>query len=217
MTPANTLKGATVSDPTQTPEGYMRNAQGHLVPIEMVKPIDQERDRLVRELVAEAVRLNAELTKTKARVFGDVAAFVALSAEQYGVKRGGTKGNVSLHTYDGRFKLQVATAEAITFDERLQAAKALIDECINEWATASRPEIKVLVQQAFQTDKEGNLNVGRILSLRRLEITDERWQAAMKAIGESIQVVGSKQYIRFYERVGDTDRYAPISLDMVTV
>lgn len=206
-----------MSDPNQTPKGHMRNAMGHLVPIDLVKPIDQERDRLVRELAQEAIRINADLKKTKTRIFGDVSAFVDLSSEQYGVKRGGKKGNLTLHTYDGRYKLQLQTAEAMTFDERMQAAKALIDECVNEWAATSRPEIRVLVQHAFQTDKEGNLNVGRVLALRRLDIKDERWQSAMKAIGESIQVVGSKQYIRFYERVGDTDRYEAIPLDMVGV
>lgn len=204
-------------DQSKVPEGYMRNAQGHLVPLELVKPIDQERDRLVRELVALAKELNAQLVAGKSKMFGDVAAFVELSAEQYGVKRGGTKGNITLPTYDGAFKLQIATAENVTFDERLQAAKTLIDECINEWAKGSRPEIMVLVQQAFQTDKEGNLNVGRILGLRRLEIADPRWQAAMKAISESVQVIGTKQYVRLYERAGDSDRYVPIPLDMVAV
>ena len=204
-------------DQSPIPEGYMRNAQGHLVPLELVKPIDQERDRLVRELVALAKDLNARLVAGKSKMFGDVAAFVELSAEQYGVKRGGTKGNITLPTYDGAFKLQIATAENVTFDERLQAAKTLIDECINEWAKGSRPEIMVLVQQAFQTAKEGNLNVGRILGLRRLEIADPRWQEAMKAISESVQVIGTKQYVRLYERVGDSDRYVPIALDMVAV
>ena len=199
------------------PDGFMRNAQGHLVPLELVKPVDQERDRLVRELVAIAKDLNERLVASKSRIFGDVAAFAELSAEQYGIKRGGAKGNITLHTFDGAFKLQLATAENVTFDERLQAAKTLVDECIKEWAQGSRPEIIVLVQQAFQTDKEGNVNVGRILGLRRLEITDPRWQAAMKAIGESVQVIGTKQYIRFYERVGDTDRYVSIPLDMVAV
>ncbi len=204
-------------DQSPVPAGYMRNAQGHLVPLELVKPIDQERDRLVRELVALAKDLNARLVAGKSKMFGDVAAFAELSAEQYGVKRGGTKGNITLHTYDGAFKLQIATAENMTFDERLQAAKALVDECINEWARGSRPEIIALVQQAFQTDREGNVNVGRILGLRRLEIADPRWQEAMKAISESVQVIGTKQYVRLYERVGDTDRYVPIALDMVAV
>ena len=59
--------------------------------------------------------------------------------------------------------------------------------------------------------------MGRILALRRLEIADERWKAAMTAIGESVQVIGTKQYVRLYERVGDSGRYVPIALDMVAV
>ncbi|MDZ7862416.1 DUF3164 family protein [Acidovorax sp.] len=214
-TPNDAVRQASVV--ANLPDGFMRNAQGHLVPIDLVKPVDQERDRLVRELVLVAQDLNAKLVAAKGRIFGDVAAFAELSAEQYGVKRGGHKGNITLHTFDGAYKLQLATADTITFDERLQAAQALVDECIKEWAQGSRPEIIALVQQAFQTDKEGKLNVGRILALRRLEINDARWQEAMKAIGESIQVIGTKQYIRFYKRVGQTDRYEAIALDMVAV
>jgi Protein of unknown function (DUF3164). len=206
-----------MSNTVKEPEGFMRNAQGHLVPLELVKPIDQERDRLVRELMAIVFDTNQRLTSAKQRIFGDVAAFVSLSAEHYGVKRGGVKGNVTLFSFDGALKLQIATAENIKFDERLAAAQALVDECIRDWGQSSRPEIMALVQQAFQTDKEGNLNVGRIMGLRRLEIADPRWQDAMRAIGESVQVIGTKQYIRAYKRVGDTGRYESIPLDMVAV
>lgn len=205
-----------MNDINAIPEGYKRDAKGHLIPDSMIKPIDHTRDKLVAELVDKAQKVSATIATFKTSVFEDVAAFVQLSGEEYGVKRGGKKGNVTLHSFDGAFKISVASADNITFDERLQAAKALIDECIDEWSRESRPEIKVLVQGAFQADKEGNLNTGRILALRRLEISDPRWQRAMTAIAESVQVVGSKQYIRFYERVGDTDKYVPISLDIAT-
>lgn len=75
----------------------------------------------------------------------------------------------------------------------------------------------MLVQQAFETDKEGKINVGRVLALRRLEITDEKWQRAMQAIGESVQVVGTKTYMRFYERVDGSEQYTPISLDFASL
>ena len=75
----------------------------------------------------------------------------------------------------------------------------------------------MLVQSAFDTDKEGKINTGRVLGLRRLDIRDEKWQMAMKAISESLQVVGSKEYIRFYERIGSSDQYQPISLDIAAV
>jgi hypothetical protein len=199
------------------PAGYRKDAKGHLIPESMIKPIDIERDVLVQGLIANAQVLSKQLTEFKSRVFNDVGAFVQLSAEQYDTKVGGRKGNVTLFSFDGRYKVQVATADNIKFDERLQAAEALINECIDDWSQGSREEIKVLVQGAFQTDKEGNLNTGRILALRRLEIADERWQRAMKAIGESVQVVGSKQYVRFYERVGDTEQYVPVSLDIAAL
>ncbi|MFZ6872845.1 DUF3164 family protein [Undibacterium sp. Di27W] len=196
---------------------FMEDAQGRLWPPSKVKPIDKARDGLVKEMMAKAVALNAALSEFKKSAFGDIAAFVTLSAEEYKAKLGGKKGNVTMFSFDGRYKIQFAVSENIQFDERLQAAKALIDECIKEWSQGSSPEIQVLVQDAFKTDKEGNLNHGRILALRRLDIKDERWINAMTAIGESVQVVGSKQYIRFYERRGDTDQYDPIPLDMAAL
>lgn len=202
---------------TAIPEGFWKDAKGCLVPESMIKPIDRTRDELARDLGLRAKAMSASLRDFKTTVFNDINAFVDLSAEQYDVKLGGKKGNLTLYSFDGAIKIQVAIAEHMVFDERLQAAKHLIDECIIDWSQGSRDEIKVLVQSAFQTDKEGKINTGRVLALRRLDIRDEKWQKAMQAISESLQVVGSKEYIRFYERVGDSDQYQPISLDLAAV
>ncbi|MCR6664561.1 MAG: DUF3164 family protein, partial [Methyloversatilis sp.] len=113
------------------------------------------RDELVREKVAAAKALSAMLAEFKAKAFADVGVFLEMSAEEYGVKLGGNKGNVTLITFDGRFKVVRQVREALVFDERLQAAKALIDECLQEWTTGSRDEIKALINDAFQVNKEG--------------------------------------------------------------
>lgn len=201
----------------QIPAGYRVNAQGHLIPESLIKPIDLERDRLVQHLVDRASELSGELADFKAVAFGDIEAFVDLSAEQYGAKLGGKKGNVTLLSFDGRYKVIRAVQEGIAFDERLQAARALIDDCLSEWTEGARPEVVALINDAFRTDTKGEIRTARVLALRRLEITDERWQRAMQAIGEACQVVGSKSYIRVYERIGDTDQYKPISLDIAGV
>jgi len=201
---------------TTIPEGYREDAKGALIPLTMIKPIDLARDELVLELVLKAKAQSTALRELKHRVFADINAFVDLSAEKYDVQLGGKKGNLTLYTFDGKYKVQVAISERMVFDERLQAAKSLIDECITAWSQGSRDEIKVLVQAAFQTDQEGRINTGRVLSLRRMHIRDEKWQKAMDAIGESLQVVGSKEYVRFYERVAE-DKYEPISLDLAAV
>ena len=201
---------------TEVPEGYRADAKGCLVPLSMIKPIDLERDGLVKDLIGQAKAVSNIITELKEHVFNDINAFVELSAEQYGITMGGKKGNLTLYSFDGALKIQVAIAERMVFDERLQAARQLIDECITVWSEGSNDKIKVLIQGAFHTDKEGTINAGRVLALRRLDIKDAKWQTAMTAIGESLQLVGSKEYVRFYERVAGSDQYLPISLDMAT-
>lgn len=196
---------------------YWRDAKGNLTPAELVKDIDKARDVLVREWVERGRDLSKAISHFKEGIFGDVQAFIELSAEKYGAKVGGNKGNVTLFSYDGKYKIQRAINESLQFDERIQAAKVLIDECLNEWSEGSRPELKALIERAFNVDKEGNLNTSRILGLRRVEIQDSRWQNAMQAISESVQVVSSKAYVRLYERVGETDQYVPIALDIAGV
>lgn len=195
---------------------YWEDAKGSLIAEELIKDIDKERDALVEGFATQALTLQSEMRAFKNRVFDDVAAFVALSAEKYNVQIGGRKGNITLHSFDGKYKIQVAVADHIRFDERIHAAKAQIDECLHEWSSDARPELRSLIDNAFQVDKEGNLSTARILSLRRVDIQDDRWTQAMQAIADSVQVVGSKDYIRFYQR-DDNGKYQPISLDMAGV
>lgn len=199
------------------PDNYMKDAKGRLIPLDMIKPVDLQRNDLVLEIVGKARQVSDTLAKFKAETFGDIEAFVELSLERYDAKVGGQKGNVSLMSFDGQYKVQRAISDTLTFDEGLQAAKSLIDECVHEWTEGARSEIRALINDAFNVDKEGKISTGRILSLRRLDIVDEKWQRAMKAMGDSIQVQCSKSYIRVYERIGDTSQYRPIALDVAGV
>jgi len=198
------------------PEGYREDRNGRLVPEAQIKPIDLTRDQLVQEKIQRALELREALRTFKADTFTDIGAFVQLSGEQYGAKIGGDKGNVSLYSYDGRFKILRACQDTIQFDERLQAAKALIDECLNDWTEGSRAELRTLVNRAFNVGQDGSIKTAEVLSLRRLQFDDARWQRAMTAISDAVTVVGSKTYVRFYERDA-RGQYQPISLDVAGV
>ncbi len=192
---------------------YLEDSNGNLVLKTKIKEIDMMRHDLVCDLTARAKAQSELLKKFKTDVFNDIAAFIELSNAQYGVKIGGSKGNATLLSFDGKYKVIRSFAESITFDQRLIAAKALIDECIRQWATGVNENIVTLVNYAFETDKEGKVSATKILGLKRLPIADEKWQDAMKAISESINVTSSKGYIRFYERREDGS-YKAIPLDV---
>ncbi len=199
------------------PAGYWQDASGSLIPESKIKDIDKLRHQVVTDLCLMAEKSRDGLADFKARAMQEVAALVSTSMEQYGVKAGGEKGNVTLISFDGRYKLVRSMQDKLTFGEQLMAAKALIDECVHEWAHNADDNIKVLVNHAFQTDKEGKINTGRVLGLRRLEIRDAKWQSAMQAIADSIQIASTKPYVRFYKRNDTTGEYESISLDVAAV
>jgi len=208
---------AATANAVKIPKGYMLKADGSFVPKKLVSNLDLNRDDLVKGLVTSAKSAQQPLADFKRSAMQEIEEFIIDSAEAYGAKMGGKKGNVTLYSFDGRYKVVRSFAENIYFDERLQAAEALVTECILAWSKGSRAEIKVLVQSAFQTDKQGKISTQRILGLKRLEISDPKWLSAMQAITDSIQVASAKSYIRFYERIGDSEEYTAISLDIAAL
>lgn len=195
-------------------KAYMPDARGGYTPVELIKPQHQLEDQTVRKCMAFARELSAQIVRFKGHTFDDLSALDALLAEQYQVKRGGVKGNRTYATHDGLMKVQVAVADLITFGPELQAAKALIDECLVEWTDDGRAEIRTIVMRAFKVEKEGQINKAELFSLLRLDIEDARWQRAMEAIHEAIRILGSKQYIRFYERSQPTGRWETITIHL---
>ncbi|STZ76314.1 DUF3164 family protein [Bergeriella denitrificans] len=195
---------------------YKQDAKGNLIPLANIKETDLLRDELVMEIVGKAQAVQANIADFKQQAMDDIAAFAQLSADRYDVKLGGKKGNITLHSFDGQYRVNLAIQDTLVFDEGLLAAKALIDECINEWTEGSRSELKTLINAAFQVDKEGNLSTARVLGLRRLDIKDEKWQKAMEALSDSLQVHTSKPFVRVYSR-DETGAYQLMNLDIAKV
>jgi len=202
---------------TDIPEGYMEDQHGRLVPERLVKGVDKLRDQTVKEIVAGAKQQRDALARWKAGALADFGEFLETAAEEYNTSFGGQKGNVTLTTYDGRYKIVRAINERLSFNERIQIAKQKIDTCIHRWAEDSNDYVRALVEHAFQTDTQGTLSTSRILGLRRLDINDPEWLEAMRAINDSIEVEGSKTYLRLYERDETTGQWRPIPLDIAAL
>ena len=179
---------------------YMKDRKGRLVPVAQVSDYDLAMDSFVKEQVAAAKVKSADLSDFKQRAFDECYAWLDLVAEKYGRTRGGVKGNVTFSSFDGSEQITIRVQETLTFGPELQIAKDLIDECVTEWSEGANANLRAIIGDAFQVDKEGQLNTGRILSLRRVKIQDERWTRAMEAISESLQVAMSKTYINFREK-----------------
>ena len=205
---------ARMPSPVTPPEGYVPDAKGRLVPKGLVRPEDLLEDQAVRTILAYGLDLADQIARFRAHTFADLGELMDILAEKYGRTRGGRKGNCTFTSYDGRFRVVVQVQDSLTFGPQLHVAKQLVDECLDDWTCTSRDEIKVLVQHAFETDKEGLVNRVAVFRLLRIEIDDPRWRQAQNAIRDSIRTAGSKTYVRLYYRRGHEHPWRAVPIDI---
>lgn len=216
MTTEKTEKTATKTTETaivpDQEKRYMANARGHLVPMELVSLVDLLRDELVLRLASRAEELAESVEAFKREAYEEALAFVDMSVAEYGCTRRSTKGGMTLRSYDGGAQVVVDIDDLIAFDERLDAARQLIETCLARWSDGANEHLVKLVQAAFQPRGDGQLSVSRVLSLLRHDIEDPQWQEGMRALRDALQVVGSRRYIRFYRRPGDEQKLRQIAI-----
>lgn len=201
---------------------YMRDAKGALVPIKAVRPEDELQDETVRTILGFALALSDQIARFKEHTFNDIGNFDAILEQEYGLEPGRGrgarwKGNRTLMTYDGLYKIEVQVQDRIDFGPELQIAKELIDDCLNEWAAEANDNLRAIVTRAFNTDKPGQVNRSEVFMLLRLNIEDARWKQAMEAIRNAMRVVGSKTYFRAYHRDTPDGAWQAVPLDVAKV
>ncbi len=201
---------AMIQKPTADAQGNWLDARGRAVPVRYVDPTVKARDRLVRRITAKTVRLHEQMRAVKAQVLELVDGYLDHVAARHDEA---WKGNAELVTFDGNLKVEVKINEALEFDERLQVAKGKIDHCLRRWTGNARVEVQVLIQQAFQVDSKGRINVRSILTLRQLRFDDPVWNQAMDLIADSLRIRTTRRYINVDRKDLRTGRFELLPLN----
>ncbi|RZF83734.1 DUF3164 family protein [Pseudoalteromonas sp. CO325X] len=193
---------------------FLTDHRGAQVPVKNIRPADVVRHEFACKAIELALQQKEALAQFKRQQMAEFDAFVSLLSDEYGVELGGKKGNVTLRSFDHKHKVVMQVQESIELGPELVAAKALIDQCLNEWSAGANENLKAVIEQTFATDKKGKISVQRVLGLRRLTINDEsgKWQQAMDIIADAIEVIDSRRFIRFYTKDGEQEK--AISLDI---
>lgn len=195
------------------------NKKGEQVHPDMVPHEEKLKTELVMKIVNRAQKGVDILSIFKGKVINEIDAYMEMMRDKYSIDimKSSSKGNVTLQSYDGCFKIQVAVQTHIDFDEKLTLAKEKLDEYFVEKTQDADPEIKTLITKVFDVNSDGNVNAKQILSLKRYNITHPIWVEAMAIIDDAIEIVGSKSYIRFYKRKSVDVPWENISLDFASL
>jgi len=198
-------------------DDYLQDAQGRFVPKHSVGAARIMEDTIVNELFDAGKALGIEITVFKNSAFTELEIFMELLAEQYQITRGGSKGNVTFTNFSGTKRIIISVQDYIAFGAELEIAKDLVDQCIRTWLeSGANKEIAKLVTHAFRVDN-GRINVREVLRLKQIQIEDDTWKQAMKAIDDAIRVDRSKKYIRFQSRPSSDAEWKTLPLDIAKV
>lgn len=216
------MNALTQFEPYPVPDGivdvhgnpYMADGTGKLTALENIPTLKKLRDGMVRREFGFALALADQISRFRGHVMANLGDFDALMAQEYEVTVGGAKGNRSYTTFDGLMKIEVRMQDRIAFGPELQIAKVQFDACLTEWAADSRAEMRSIVTNAFDTDREGQINRTNIHILLNTESEDARWQAGQRAIRDAIHVIGAKEYVRFSMRASQKDRWQAVTIDL---
>ncbi|MDF3840458.1 DUF3164 family protein [Pseudomonas citronellolis] len=204
----------------EIPAGWVRNATGNLVHESEISEQDRLRDRVVMDIAAVALRLNSELKALKAKALADIDDLITIAGEKYDMKLGGPKGNVSLLSFDGQFKLKRIHQDSIGYTEAMEVAKAKVFECISRWGQTvhedAHKHLFTLATRAFRPTKSGEISISRVTEMLGAEINDPDWKAAKQAVMDSLIVNGKAVYIQVQQRA-EGKKYSTILLDIAGV
>ena len=202
----------------KTEDGDWIDRAGKAVPPTYVKPHDKARDRLVESLIKKAEAENARLQKLAVESKKRMQDFLEemFEKQQLQPNKG---GNYTLNNFSGDQQVCIKVHQFMEFDERIEMAKALIDECIEAWSSGASDNLVALVNDAFRVRGNKGLDVRSVLGLKKINVKDKtgKWTKAMKLIDESLQVVNSKSYIQFKKRPGPDADWETIRLDIAAV
>lgn len=218
MNDTTTPQAAQAIEPVEIPKGYMQNANGGFDPISKIKPQKLEEDKIVKKIAEYADKLSAEISRFKIHTHDDIDALIDVLATEYGIKpsglKAGGKGNVSFQTYDGLTKVQISVQDRLSFGPELLAAKAKFDEFIKQESKNASHTVKLLLNQAFQLDKEGRINRGKLFALKNFKLDDPLWSEGIRALNDAVTIESTKSYIRIHRRRSVEDAWQPVNLDI---
>lgn len=193
---------------------YMADGTGKLTAVEVIPTMKKLRDEMVRREFGFALALADQISRFRGHVMTKLGQFDALMAQEYGLTIGGEKGNRTYTTFDGLMRIEVRCQDRIAYGPEMVVAKQLFDACLNEWAADTRAELRSIVTNAFDTDREGQINRSNVYMLLNTESDDQRWKSGQQAIRDAMYAIGSKEYVRFSARPDQKARWAAVSIDL---
>jgi hypothetical protein len=191
------------------------DSRGNEIPAKYVPEHEKKRDLFVEKIMEKVEKLENTMRVLKGEIQHQIQLYIEELAADNKVSDN-WKGNLMLTNFSGTQQIEVDIHDLIRYDERLVVAKQLIDNYLME-KCAGQDELRLIVSQAFNIDKKGNVNQYMLKRLCKLDIKNPEWQKAITLIKEAECVNTSKQYIMFKQRENPKAAWDTLNLNFSSI
>lgn len=190
----------------------MTDSNGNAIPLKYVSAYDKARDKATRRILARFEKARAALEVVVADSIKDLDELAKLKESL------GAKGNFSARSFDGLIQVSIRQQYNIRLDERVIRARELmldyVGSILDRVDGVDVSALRLLVKEAFKANSQGFLSTGRILSLMRMEVNNEKWREAKMILQESLKPEKGKQYLICERRKTTQGDFKSIRLDI---
>lgn len=202
----------------EPPEGWVHVEDGRLKRFADLTEFEQIREELLQPLVQDWMKMWLDMADLSARFDEAFDRLDELNAPRQTQRaKAGRPGSVTRYTLDRSLCIARKRADTVRYDEdKLLAAKALIDDCVERWSEGGRDEIKQIAELSFTKNAQGEYSRSGMVRLRRISSSDPKWREAMDKIrdAELVDGVASYKLISVRDAQG---HYQPLPLDIASV
>ena len=190
----------------------MIDSMGNNIPVKYVSAYDKARDRATRRILARFQKARSMLEAVVAESIADLDELSKLKDSL------GEKGNFSARSFDGLIQVAIRQQYNIRLDERVIRARELMLEYVN--SVLDRVDgvdvsaLRLLVTEAFKANSQGFLSTGRVLSLMRMEVNNDKWREAKMILQAALKPEKGKQYLICEVRNTTQGDFKAIRLDI---
>lgn len=180
---------------------FMTDSDGNQVPLKHVNPYDRTRDKKVRAIVGRWIKARKVVESCVAECLKDLD---DLRGERSRLPNGalGPRGNFSVSSFDGLFNVQIKQNYNITLDARAGQARdmmfAYADRMVGKVQDVAGVDVLFLrdmIATTFKTSSTGQLSIGKVFDLIRLDVRDAEWLKARALLQESMDSQRGKAYL----------------------
>lgn len=204
---------------TQTAKDSIWNDEsGNQIPFNRITATEKLHERSSAKLLKGALAINKQLAlfKTEMQTLSTEAYEAFMNSKNTSKE---TKGNFTWFNFNRTIKIEVAISERIEFDDlTIIAAKNKLDEFLDINITSKNEFVKQLVMDAFETKRNKQLDVKKVLGLtsHKSRINDPLFSEAVDLITSAIRRPESKTYFRIWLK-DDDGKYNNIDLNLSSI